>query len=487
MRLADARLLDGSLVDIDLDGSSIARVSPAGSTATAAERVALDGAAVVPGLWDSHTHMGQWALFRARPSVLEAPTAAAAALVAQEAAATHAGPGPLVLVGMRDGLWPDAPSAALLDAATGDVPTLVISSDVHCSWPNTAMARLLGRAPADVLFREDEAFDVLTLVDRMLDTAAVDRLVDDALAVAASRGVVGVVDLDFDDAVGAWARGTRRTPARVRAGVYAAELELLAERGLRGGDALSGRAQVGPLKVITDGSLGTRTAWTAEPYGHAHDALTTGVRTVGAAELERLLVRAGELGLDAAIHAIGDAAVTAAIDALERAGRGGRIEHAQLVAAADVPRMARAGIVASVQPEHALDDRELTAALWADRAHDAYRLRSFLEAGVVLSMGSDAPVTPLDPWLAIATAVTRTRGDEAPWQPEEAIGLEAAVAASAPTAIRAGQPADLVVLDAAPPSAAEIADDPNAAAARLRGMPVRATLLDGEAIFGALA
>lgn len=484
MRLADARLLDGSLVDIDLAGEAIARVSPAGSTPSAGERIALDGAPVVPGLWDAHTHMAQWALFRARPSVLDAPTAAAAALVAREAAAAHPGPGPLVLVGMRDGLWPDAPTAALLDAATGDVPTLVVSSDVHSSWPNTAMARLLGREPADALFREEEAFDVLTLVDRMLERAAVDRLVVDALAAAASRGVVGVVDLDFDDAVGAWLRGTRRTPARVRAGVYPAGLELLAERGLRGGDALAGRAQVGPFKVITDGSLGTRTAWTAEPYGHDH--ASHGVVNVGGEELDRLLVRAGELGLDAAVHAIGDAAVAAAIDALERAGRGGRIEHAQLVAAADVPRMARAGIVASVQPEHALDDRELTGALWADRSHDAYRLRSFLDAGVALSLGSDAPVTPLDPWLAIATAVTRTRGDERPWQPEEAIGLEEAVTASAPTSIRAGQPADLVVLDAAPPTAAEVADGPNGAAARLRAMPVRATLVAGEAVFGTL-
>ncbi|RWR24787.1 amidohydrolase [Agrococcus lahaulensis] len=486
MRLANARLLDGTLIDLDILDGGIERVSPAGTTPSTGARHDLEGATVLPGLWDEHTHMGQWARHRTRASVLDAASAEEAAALAGRHARAHRGGEPVVLVGMRDGLWPAPPTRALLDAQTGDVPTLVVSSDVHCSWPNTAMLRRLGIDLDAPLLREEAAFDALSAVEGMLDADALDRHVVDALAAAAERGVVGVVDLEFDDAVGAWMRPGRSTPLRVEAGVYAKDLELAAERGLRTGDAIARRARMGRLKVISDGSLGTRTAWTAHPYGSFETGEAgTGVRNVDDAALDRLLARTGELGIDATIHAIGDAAVTAAIDAFERAGTGGRIEHAQLVWGVDIPRLARLGITASIQPEHALDDRELTAALWADRSRDAFRIRTLVDAGVDVVLGSDAPVTPLDPWLAIATAVTRTRGDEHPWQPEEAISLEQAVRASSRSRLAAEEPADIVVLGAAPP-VPSAHDDPAAVAAALRTMPVALTMVAGEVVHGAL-
>ncbi|MCH1884072.1 amidohydrolase family protein [Agrococcus sp. ARC_14] len=508
MRLANARLLVGSpsdspLVDLDIVDGEIERVSPAGSTASAGQRHDLEGATVVPGLWDEHTHLGQWARHRTRPSVLDAESAEDVAASAGAAAGAHTGADPLVLVGMRDALWPAPPTRELLDAATGATPTLIVSSDVHCSWPNSAMLARLGLRLDGPLLREDAAFDALQAVEGMLDADTLDRHVVDALASAAARGVAGVVDLEFDDAVGAWLRPGRATPTRVEVGIYQKDLELAADRGLRTGDRIAGTAHVGRLKVITDGSLGTRTAWTTHPYDDGAGRAGVGVRNVDDADLDRLLARAGQLGLGAAVHAIGDAAVSAAIDAFERAARGGagkggrelpgaramagdRIEHAQLVAAADIPRMARLGLVASVQPEHALDDRELTASLWSDRAGDAFRIRSLLDAGVPVVLGSDAPVTPLDPWRAIATAVTRTRGDEQPWQPEEAISIEQAIAASARTRIAAGEPADLVVLADALPSADDVARDPNGSAERLRATAVTATLIAGELVHGSL-
>lgn len=504
MRLANARLLDSLcslggaaatgelLTDIDIVDGVIERVSPAGSTPSVGEREDLEGATVIPGLWDEHTHLGQWARHRTRPSVLEAASANEAAAIAGAAARAHAAHSgtagdPLVLVGMRDGLWPALPTRAQLDAATGAVPTLVVSSDVHCSWPNTAMLERLGLTLDGALLREDPAFDALQAIEGMLDTDALDRLVVDALAAAAERGVVGVVDLEFDDAVGAWMRPGRVTPVHVEVGVYQQDLELAAQRGLRTGEPISGGARMGRLKVITDGSLGTRTAWTAHPYPGATGSQGSGVRNVDDADLDRLLARAGELGLAAAVHAIGDAAVTAAVDAFERAARAGRrtdgdrIEHAQLVSEADLPRIAALALTASVQPEHALDDRELTESLWADRTGNAFRIGSLLEAGVSVVLGSDAPVTPLDPWRAIATAVTRTRGMEDPWQPEEAITIPQAIAASSRTRIAAGEPADLVVLDAPLPSD----NDPHRVAAALRSMPVRLTMIGGVTVFDA--
>lgn len=496
MRLANARVLDpttgSTLTDLDILDGTLERVSPAGSTPSVGVRHDLEGATVIPGLWDEHTHMGQWARHRTRPSVLEAASAEEAAAVARAAAAAHTGSEPLVLVGMRDGFWPAAPTRAQLDEVTGALPTLIISSDVHCSWPNSAMLARLGIELDEPLLREEAAFDTLQIIERMLDADRLDRHVVDALAASAARGVVGVVDLEFSDAVGAWQRPGRSTPVRVEAGIYQHDLDLAAERGLRTGDPIAGSAMVGRFKVITDGSLGTRTAWTAHPYDDGLGAAGTGVRNEDGADLDRLLARAGQLGLGAAIHAIGDAAVSAAIDAFERAaatGRdttGDRIEHAQLVAAADIPRMARLGLVASLQPEHALDDRELTDSLWGDRAADAFRIRSLIDGGVRVVLGSDAPVTPLDPWRAIATAVTRTRGDERPWQSTEAITLEEAIAASARTRIAEGEPADLVVLADALPSAADIARDPNGAAERLRTTAITATLVAGEPVHGSI-
>lgn len=484
-RLANA-ILGGSAtqtpVDIDVADGRITRVADAGETSTPHRIIDLDRATVVPGLWDEHVHIEQWAVYRSRANVLAATSAIEAAAIARIAAGAHRGNGPLILVGMRDGLWPDAPTRALLDEAVGQVPTLIVSSDLHCSWPSTAFVTAEGLDADTVLLREADAFGLLQRLGERATPHDIDQVIVEACAAAAARGVVGLVDLEFLDAVGAWERRAASTPLRVSAGVYPHDLALAESRGLRGGAPIAGRATVGHLKVLSDGSLGTRTAWTHHPYDG-----TCGVSNFDASTLDELLRRGTALGLDATIHAIGDAAMDAALDAFARAGVGGRIEHAQLATDATVARMGTLGITASVQPEHALDDRELTERLWADRRHDAFRLRSFLDAGVPLALGSDAPVTPLDPWIAIATATTRTRGDETPWQPDEAITLAQALAASARVRIGEGQPADLVILDDALPTDETIAQDPNAAAAQLRGIAVSATLIEGEPVYGALS
>ena len=126
--------------------------------------------------------------------------------------------------------------------------------------------------------------------------------------------------------------------------------------GLATGDAVDplGLVRMGSLKVITDGSLGTRTAACSHPY--PDDPHTTGVLTVAPHELVELMIRATGAGLSCAIHAIGDVANSHALDAFALTGATGTIEHAQLVAHADIPRFARLGVGASVQPEHALDE-----------------------------------------------------------------------------------------------------------------------------------
>jgi predicted amidohydrolase YtcJ len=154
--------------------------------------------------------------------------------------------------------------------------------------------------------------------------------------------------------------------------------------------------------------------------------------------LEDLVQRADAAGFGLAVHAIGDRANQVVLDAFEKAVRangGGarpfRIEHAQIVARPDLLRYRALGVIASVQPSHAIDDlRFAETRLGPVRCRDAYNLRSFLDAGIDVAIGTDWYVEPLDPRLGLYAAVTRERpegGPEGGWLPQEKIGLDQAL------------------------------------------------------------
>jgi predicted amidohydrolase YtcJ len=197
-------------------------------------------------------------------------------------------------------------------------------------------------------------------------------------------------------------------------------------------------------------------------------------------ELMTLLALAHGHGLQVAVHAIGDAAVESALDAFAATGAAGSIEHAQLVTRDDVRRMGRLGVRASVQPAHLFDDRDVTFQCWPDRADRCFALRSMVDAGVTLAMGSDAPVSPLDPWLAMAAAVDRSSDDREPWNPAESLTTAEALATSTDgqTTVAPGNRGDVVLLDSDPLRSAE---DSAATARHLRQMSVAATFLAGRA------
>ena len=183
--------------------------------------------------------------------------------------------------------------------------------------------------------------------------------------------------------------------------------------------------------------------------------------------------RAFAHGLVPAVHAIGDQANSIALDAFEEVGCAGRIEHAQLLSPADVPRFAELGVIAAVQPAHQPDDRDVADRHWHGRTSRAFPYRSLLESGARLEFGSDAPVAPLDPWDGIASAVFRTDDDRPAWHPEQSIPFPDALAASSGgrRGVSVGDVADLMVT-AADPSALSAAD--------LRALPVTATILAGR-------
>lgn len=470
------------LVDVVVDGGVIAALEPGAEAPRGAASVDLDGRWVHPGLWDGHVHSGQVVLAARRLDVSRAGSAAeVAALVRSRLAERPPAPGEVLLgFGFRDALWPDAPDPALLEI--GDAPVALVSGDVHAVWSNRAALATIGRGAHDWFLREQDAFDA-NVAYSLVPDAVLDRWAAEEAQRWAARGVVGIHDLEMHDALGAWARRVARgiRGIRVRAGVYPDGFESAVDARVRTGRPIEGTAGLvegGNFKLFTDGALNTRTAWCADPYPGVPAAEAHGLATY---ELDELVARARAalaVGLVPTIHAIGDLAVTQALDAIASLGPAPtgtrhRIEHAQLVADVDVPRFAALGVVASVQPEHAMDDRDVADRYWAGSAARAFRYRDLLDAGVELALGSDAPVAPLDPWVAIAAAVSRSRDGREPWHAEQALPVSAALAASTGGAgpLAVGRPADLVVLDADPLTA-----DGEA----LRAMPVAGTLLAGE-------
>jgi len=464
-------------VDVHLSDGRIADIAPAGALPHRGRVLDAAGCRVIPGLWDHHVHTVQWALVAQRVELGASASAAEAASRMRDAPVLA--DGRRVGTGFRDALWPDAPDLETLDAATGEVPTYLINADVHSVWLNSAALRREGLPlTADGMLREAPAFEISRRLNAV-DPVEGDRLVEAALRAAAARGIVGIVDLDMAWNAEAWSRRLDHgfDAMRIAFGVYPAQLERALTEGLSSGDALdrAGLVRVGPLKVITDGSLGTRTAACSHAYpGDPHNH---GLLTVPPAELVELMTRATGGGLACAVHAIGDVANSHALDAFAVTGATGTIEHAQLVAHADIARFARLGVGASVQPEHAVDDRDLTDTIWASQTALAYPLRALADAGANLLFGSDAPVSPLDPWAAMAAAVHRTRDGRPAWRADQAVDAGTALAASTGggsvtgCALDVGDVADLALVDRDPLTATE---------PELRSTAVHATLLQGR-------
>ncbi|WP_308114516.1 amidohydrolase [Streptomyces sp. ISL-12] len=479
--LARVRLgAGGPLSDVRVEKGLVTAVHPAGDAPRApGERLDLDGRTLLPGLWDAHVHMVQWAGVRRRLDLSGAGSARAAADAAGRRAVTLPPGEILVGYGFRDGLWPDTPGKELLDAVAGDRPVLLISADLHCAWLNSAALAALGHGDHPTgLLREGAGMRAIADLTAVPDEVT-DRWVHEACAAAAARGVTGVIDFEYADNITDWTRRahTAPMPLRVAASIWLPHLDAAIERGLRTGqvlDAPGGLLRVGPFKLLTDGSLNTRTALCHDAYPGLEPGTpgAHGLEEVSPADLVRLLRYASSHGIDPAVHAIGDRANEMALDAFEAVRCHGRVEHGQLLAAEDIPRFAELGVTVGVQPTHAVDDRDVADRHWSGRTHRAYAFADLLRAGAVLELGSDAPVAPLDPWLTIASAVARTDGEREPFHPEQRIPVADALAGSTRgrRLIRVGDPADLVVTDA----------DPFDADARtLREMPVHATMLAG--------
>ncbi|MBD0328844.1 MAG: amidohydrolase [Thermoleophilia bacterium] len=451
------------------------------------EVVDLGGRCVLPGFNDSHVHFLHWAL--AQRQVRLEGTRTLEEAVARVADAVAAAPsGSWVRgSGWRDEEWSPgrAPTRAVLDDVSGDLPVALSAKDGHSLWLNSAaLARADG--PLDVdggvverdergeptgILREEAAWRFRSeVVFPQIGEEERVAAVRDALKVAAARGVTAIHDKDGWVAVHAIFQRLRRDDAltlRVWQSLPADQVEHLAALRLASGlgdDFL----RLGYLKVFMDGTLGSQTALMRDG---------SGVEITSREQLADIVRRAAAARFPVAVHAIGDAANRNALDAFDETrdawqplGLRHRIEHAQCLAEEDVPRFARLAIAASVQFTHAPSDRDLADRYWPGRL--AYAWRSLADADALLANGSDAPVEELDPLAGIRAGVLRTLDERPAWHPEQAVTVEEALAATcvAPAWLAGderrrgrllpGFLADLVVLDrdplACPPD--ELAD-----------------------------
>lgn len=474
-------------VDVRIVEGVVTQVEP-GLRRESEAVVAGGGAWVMPGLWDQHVHALQAGADRERLDLsgTDGPEAVCD-LIAAHSATLDDPNGIITASGYRRSGWSRLGSVADLDDASGTHPVVAISADCHNGWLNTAALRLLGLPDRDGPMEESEWFAVMArLRDLPGAREAAERGVAELVTDLNARGVVGLVDMEHAAAYRDWPARVAAglDSVRVRASVYPEALASALTAEVRSGDVIAGPlVTMGPLKIISDGSLNTRTAWCCEPYPEAGGmADPHGTRNYPADELLDLAGAARAGGLEVALHAIGDAAVGQALDVFAQTGARGTIEHAQLVRWPDVPRMAYLGVRASVQPAHLLDDRDATEATWPSAASRAFALRALLSAGVDVRLGSDAPVAPADPWLAMAAAVHRSADERDPWHPEQALTASETLAASTDGwgTVAPGHPGDLILLEADPRGPA--GEPSHAAAARLRSTLPVMTIVAGRIV-----
>jgi predicted amidohydrolase YtcJ len=356
--------------------------------------------------------------------------------------------------------WPDAklPTKELIDSFTPEIPVFVNRLDGHMALANSLALKLAGVTretqdpPGGVIVRDKSGEPTGVLKDaaqnfvwKVVSPATFEEKLAAAKAAtdyAARLGVTSVQDMSAGSDVGVYQTLLDRDELKTR--IYAVSplpaWERLAQTGVRahfGSEML----RVGGLKGFSDGSLGSTTALFYDPY--LDDSTTSGIAGDEMYPEGAMLKRvsgADRAGFQIMIHAIGDRANDTILSIYEQVtsengkrDRRFRIEHAQHLRAQDIARFARAGVIASMQPYHAIDDgRWAEKRIGKERAKTTYAFRSLIDSGATLAFGTDWTVAPLNPLLTIYAAVTRrTLDGKNPkgWVPEQKISVEETVRA----------------------------------------------------------
>lgn len=452
--------------------------------------VALEGRVLMPGFHDSHVHLTRHGLELSELRLEDAQGVADVVARVAERTATAAEGSWIVGAGFAlsrlgvDGIGPA--EAEALARVSPTHPVLLRSQDHHSVWVNQRAMELAGVGPetpdpeAGSLRRDAEGVPTGLLLEHATrlvsdhlpepDEDAILAALRAAGADLAARGITTVHHMAYEPAdylrVMARVASEGSFPLRVWACVPQEDLEHALALGVTTGMGGADFA-IGGAKFFADGALGSRTAWMLEPYEGGSDR---GVAVHGPEVLAERLPLAFEAGLVPVVHAIGDAANRAVLDAFQAFaprwrsegrwahGLRPRIEHAQHLAAAEVPRFAQLGVTASMQPLHLSFDADDVARLLPDREGRAFPIRSLVRGGAVVAFGSDTPVASPDVFMGLRAACRRRGASGRVLGASEALSPDQALAGYTTGAarsigrehrsgmLRPGFDADLVVL-----------------------------------------
>jgi hypothetical protein len=356
------------------------------------------------------------------------------------------------------------PTAADLDAVVPDRAVWLERVDGHAGWANTA-AMTAAKVTATSKSPEGGRIEMaagkpsgvfvdaaMSLVDKAKPKPLA-RDVDRALYLAQQKlleqGITTIADMGTTiEEWQAYRRAGDKKQLAVRIISYGGDIDNMAL--IAGGEPTpwlyDDRLRMVGVKLYLDGALGSRGAWLKAPYSDAPGQ--KGLPLLTPAQLRNKMVRASMDKFQVAIHAIGDAANAEALSAIEDLSRDlpgerrWRIEHAQVIDPADIPRFGQNKVIASMQPVHQTSDRLMAEArLGPERLKGAYAWRSLSAAGARLAFGSDVPVESANPFAGIAAAISRTDAAGQPfggWRPEEAVNRETALDGFTRTAAFAG-------------------------------------------------
>jgi hypothetical protein len=432
----------------------VGALADARADSAGARRIDLGGAAAFPGFTDAHVHLVGVGMAAMILDLVGVESIAALQQRVRAYAAAHL-EGAIIGRGWIETHWPERrfPTRADLDAIVADRPVFLERIDGHAAVVNSAALALAGvnenTPDPDGGRIERDATGAATgmLIDNATNLVS-DRLpgptpamvraaLQQGAQIYASRGWTGVANMSTSleesllfEELGA----AGELPLRADIYLTPEDSDLLLQRGPYG----TGDVRVRGVKLYMDGALGSRGAALLAPYS---DAPTSGLLVTPVEELRATLSRARAAGVQVATHAIGDRGNRLVLDAYRdtfaddpaalRAARW-RVEHAQVIAPEDLPRFAAMGVIASMQPSHAISDLHFAPArLGPDRLAGAYAWRSLLESGAVVAAGSDAPVEKGDPLIEFYAAVYRhdLTGSAGPdWRLEEAVSRSQALA-----------------------------------------------------------